>query len=47
MMVTFLDDLKMSDFNTAESTGPWTVVQNGVVSEEVTNVWDGQTGKMC
>ena len=34
----------MSDLNIAESTDRWNVVQNGVVSETVTNVKDERTG---
>ena len=35
----------MSDLNIAESTDRWNVVQNGVVSETVTNVKDGLGGR--
>ena len=39
-------DLRMSDLNIAESTSDrWKVVQNGVVSETVTNVKDGWEGR--
>ena len=38
-------DLRMSDLNIAESTDRWNVVQNGVVSETVTNVKDGLGGR--